>query len=252
MAGLINAQIPITLKPQTVQAFDQYAKQVETQQLEVQWRSKQFLQIDAQADLRQRILDGEISIRSGADENPVEIEDGLVHDWVGDVFLPHTGIAKVLDLLEDFDSHSKIYPEITRSHLIRRDGNSVSGYWRLEKKDQLIPVVLDVLDDAKYQEIGPGKWISHAYAKDIVEVENPGSEREKKLPVGRGNGFLWRLYAYWTLESVSGGVLAECRTLSLSRNIPPGLGWMVKPFIKNLPRESLTATMTDTRTALAH
>jgi hypothetical protein len=245
------AQIPVTLKAKTVAEFHAYAHKVETQQLEPQWHSAHFLRLDGDPSLRERVLRGEISIREGVDENPVEISDGLIHDWIGDVFFPNVSMRRVLDMLEDFDKHASIYPEITRSRLLSRSGDTVSGYWRLEKKDQLIPVVLDVIDNAKYQEIAPGKWVSHAYANDIVEVENAGKSNEKKMPAGRGNGFLWRLYAYWSLESANGGVLAECRTLSLSRGIPMGLGWMIKPIIKSFPRDSLTATLNETRSALA-
>jgi hypothetical protein len=244
------AQIPVTLKPKTLAEFEAYAHKVETEELTSQWRSAHFLRIDGDPANRQRVLDGELSIREGTEVNPVDIADGLIHDWIGDVFLPNTSMQKVVAMLQDFNKHAAIYSEITQSRLLSRNGNSVSGYWRLEKKDQVIPIVLDVIDDAKYEEISPGKWVSHSYAKNIVEVENAGKLNEKKLRSGRGNGFLWRLYAYWSLESTNGGVLAECRTLSLSRGIPIGLGWMIKPFVKNFPRESLTATLNETRTAL--
>jgi hypothetical protein len=224
---------------------------VETEHLAPQWHSAHFLKLDDDPALREQVLKGEIAIRENEGDNPVEIDDGLIHDWTGDVYFPHVSMRKVLDLLQDFNKHAKIYPEITRSRLLSRSGETVSGYWRLEKKDQVIPVVLDVIDNARYEEIAPGKWVSHAYADDIVEVENAGKTNEKKMPRGRGNGFLWRLYAYWSLEGVNGGVLAECRTLSLSRGIPMGLGWMIKPIIKSFPKDSLTATLSETRSALA-
>jgi hypothetical protein len=241
----------VTLKPKTVAEFKAYAHKVETEQLEPQWHSAHFLKLDDDPALREQVLKGEIAIRENEGDNPVEIDDGLIHDWTGDVYFPHVSMRKVLDLLQDFNKHAKIYPEITRSRLLSRSGETVSGYWRLEKKDQVIPVVLDVIDNARYEEIAPGKWVSHAYADDIVEVENAGKTNEKKMPRGRGNGFLWRLYAYWSLEGVNGGVLAECRTLSLSRGIPMGLGWMIKPIIKSFPKDSLTATLSETRSALA-
>ena len=245
-ASPLVAQFPITLDRRTIQEFDDYAQKLEVQ-LASRWHSQRFLAIDDNSELRNKALHGEISIRPGVPENPVEIFDGLVHDWIGDVFIPNTSIERVLSVLQDFDHHSKIYPEITRSRLLRHAGNHVSGYWRLEKKDQIIPVVLDVVDEAEYQQIAPGKWICRAYAKDVSEVQNPGTPEETRMPAGRGQGFLWRLYAYWSLEAVNGGVLAECRTASLSRSIPPGLGWAVKPFIKNLPRQSLSSTLQNTR-----
>ena len=246
----LRAQFPVTLDERTIQEFEAYTHKLEAR-LANRWHGREaFLAIGETPDLRNRVLHGEVSIRPGVPDNPVDIFQGLVHDWIGDIFIPNTSMERVLAVLQDFDRHSKIYPEIKRSRLLHRAGNRISGYWRLEKKDQIVPVVLDVVDEAEYQEIGPGKWICRAYAKDISEVENAGTPHEKKLPPGRGQGFLWRLYAYWTLEATNGGVLAECRTASLSRSVPPGLGWAVKPFIKNLPRESLSSTLRNTRDAL--
>ncbi len=242
------AQFPVTLQQRTIQEFDTYAQRLEAQ-LSNHWHShKSFLAIDDAPDLRAKAFHGDIPIRPGTPDNPVEIFEGLIHDWIGDVFIPNTSIERVLAVLRDFDRHSKIYPEITSSRLLHRSGGHISGYWRLENKDQIIPVVLDVVDEADYQQIATGKWICRAYARDISEVENAGTSHEKKLPPGRGQGFLWRLYAYWGLEAVNGGVLAECRTASLSRSIPPGLGWAVKPLIKNFPRQSLSSTLRNTRT----
>ena len=243
----LRAQFPITLQQRTIQEFDAYAQKIETQ-LAKRWHGQQeFLAIDGTAGARQKVLNGEISIRSEVADNPVEIFEGLIHDWTGDVFLPNISMGRVLSILQDFDRHAQIYPETSRSRLLQRTGNHFSGYWRLEKKDQILPVVLDAIDEADYEPAGAGKWICRAYAKDIREVENAGNSREKKLPLGRGRGFLWRLYGYWSLEAVNGGVLAECRTLSLSRSVPPGFGWAVKPVIKSLPRESLTSTLRNTR-----
>lgn len=42
----------------------------------------------------------------------------------------------------------------------------------------------------------------------------------------------------------------ECRAISLSRNVPLGLGWMIEPIIQKLPRESLIKTLEDARQAL--
>jgi len=68
--------------------------------------------------------------------------------------------------------------------------------------------------------------------------------------VGSDHGFLWRLYADWFLEGSSEGVYVECRVISLTRDIPHGLGWIISPIIRDLPRESLTATLEFTRRAV--
>jgi hypothetical protein len=66
-------------------------------------------------------------------------------------------------------------------------------------------------------------------------------------PPGKALGLLWRLSAFWSLQVKGEGVMAECRTISLSRSIPGGMGWIIKPFIQNVPRESLASTLQNTR-----
>ncbi len=250
-ASQLSAQFTTTLQPRTVVEFDQYAAKVE-QQLSNRWHGERpFLSIEDNPSEHEQVLRGDLVIRPGTPANPVAISNGLIHDWTGAIFMPNTTVTKVLAILQDFDRHSQIYPEIISSHLLRREGNDLWGYWRLQRKDQVVPVVLDVNEEAHYREAGPGKWICRAYAKDISEVENPGTPREKKWPAGQGTGFLWRLYAYWSIEAANGGVLAECRTLSLSRSIPAALSWAIKPFVQTLPRESLASTLRNTRAAAA-
>ena len=61
---------------------------------------------------------------------------------------------------------------------------------------------------------------------------------------------MWRLYSYWRFEEKSGGVFLECRAISLTRDIPMGLGWIIEPIIRKLPKESLIHTLAATRKAL--
>jgi hypothetical protein len=70
------------------------------------------------------------------------------------------------------------------------------------------------------------------------------------MAVGKDHGFLWRLYSYWRFEERDNGVYVECQAISLTRNIPTGLGWLIEPIIRNLPRESLANTLTATKGAL--
>jgi hypothetical protein len=81
-------------------------------------------------------------------------------------------------------------------------------------------------------------------------VEHAGTPRESVLPPDTGNGFLWRLYSYWRFQERKGGVYIECRAISLTRDVPLGLGWIIEPIIQKLPKESLINTLEATRRAL--
>ena len=51
-------------------------------------------------------------------------------------------------------------------------------------------------------------------------------------------------------EEQDGGVYVEAESISLTRDIPMGLGWMLKPFVTTIPRESLLMTLGSTRSAV--
>jgi hypothetical protein len=232
------------LKPQTVAQFEAYAHQVEAS-LNARWTGKaSFFQISDDAAAHQRVMAGDLWVKAEAQPNPKSISNGLIHDWYGAVFIPNATLARVLSVLQDFDHHSSIYPQVVRSHLIKREGNDFTGYWRIEQKGQMLPAVFDVTQTAHYQQVGPGKWMGMSHADDIQAVEN-----SKTLPPGEGIGLMWKLYSYWTLEQVGNGVLAECRTVSLSRGVPSTVAWMIRPFMNTIPRESMDSTLRNTRRA---
>jgi hypothetical protein len=63
---------------------------------------------------------------------------------------------------------------------------------------------------------------------------------------------MWRLNTYWRFLERDGGVYVQCESLTLSRDIPFGLGWLIGPFVTSVPKDSLTFTLEKTRSALAH
>ena len=59
-----------------------------------------------------------------------------------------------------------------------------------------------------------------------------------------------RLDSYWRFQEKDGGVYVECRAISLTRDVPKGLGWIIEPIVRKLPKQSLINTLTATRQAL--
>ena len=56
--------------------------------------------------------------------------------------------------------------------------------------------------------------------------------------------------SYWRFEEADGGVYAECRAISLSRDVPLGLGFMLKGFLEKFPKESMVNTLRVTKAAV--
>ena len=246
MAQTANVQ----LKPQTVQAFGTYVREAEAGMEQTLHGSGPFLWCDLSSERTHQIQQGHIVAEFWSGHGPVKVPGGLIHDWIGTVFIPGTTVEATLALIQDYDHHKNIYqPEVIDSALKSHHGNDFKIYLRLLKK-KIITVILDTDHDVHYFSLDRTRWLCRSHTTRIAEVEDAGSPKERVLPPDTGHGFLWRLYSYWRFQENKDGVYAECRAISLTRDVPFGLGWMIEPIIQNLPRESLINTLEATRQAL--
>jgi hypothetical protein len=110
--------------------------------------------------------------------------------------------------------------------------------------------VLDTEHDVEVLKARDRRWQLRSRSTRINEIRDVGTPKEKMLPEGEDSGFLWRLNAYWSIQEGDGGVYVECRSVTLTRGVPLGLGWIVKPFTLSLPRDSLVSTLQATKQAL--
>jgi len=240
----------VRLKQETLDAFQSYVHEAEARMKPSLNGSEPFLWSDGDADRSRRVLKGEIPAQLWSGLLPVRVPSGLIHDWIGAVWIPATTIAKTLALVQDYDNHKNIYkPEVMDSRLISHHGNDYSIFLRLLKK-KIITVVLDTYHDVHYQRVSEEQWFCRSYTTRIAEVDDAGTPKEKIYPPDTGYGFMWRLYSYWRFAGHGDGVIVECRAMSLTRDVPFGLGFIIEPIIKNLPRESLVNTLEATRRAL--
>ena len=101
-------------------------------------------------------------------------------------------------------------------------------------KKKAITVKYNTESDVEYRPLGEGRWAVISRSTRIAQLDG-----KHELDAGFGEGFLWRLNVYWLIEPRPEGVYLECRAISLTRDIPPGLGWALRPMVSSLPRESL-------------
>lgn len=241
---------PVQLNPRTREAFDTYIHHAETEMEQTLHGSRAFLWSELTRERSQEVGTGQVVAQFWSGRGPVKVPNGLIHDWIAAVFIPDSTIHKIFAVIQDYDNHKNIYkPEVIDSKLISRDGNDFQMYLRLLKK-KIITVVLDTDHEVHYRPVNRTRWVCRSYTTRIAEVENAGSRNEHMLKPDTGYGFLWRLYSYWRFEERNAGVVVECRAISLTRDVPFGLGWAIEPIIQKLPKESLINTLEATRQAL--
>ncbi|BDC50798.1 hypothetical protein F183_A31140 [Bryobacterales bacterium F-183] len=230
---VVYGQFHTTLKPKTTAAFEQYRNQVEASLT----GKARFAQLRA----------GETKVEPAGSQGSIDVAGGMVHDWVAATVVPNTSAAQVIAVLQDYAAYKNVYgPEVADSRLIeRKDGNRFRVFLKLVKS-KILTAVLHSEYDVEYQDRGAAGWRVISRSTRMVEVGNQG----KELAPGEGHGFLWRLNAYWLIEPRGSDVYVECRTVSLSRDIPFGAGFVIRPFVTSLPVESLKQTLDQTVRAI--
>jgi len=245
------------LKPDTAAAFDRYILATEAQHAD-DLRSGYFLVIDRLPDgSRQetyaKLRQGHIYIEelhTKKDGRPIPIPGGLLHHWVGVIFIPGANLAQVRGVLQDYDNHKNIYkPDVRRSKLLERNGDESKVYLQFYRKS-IFTVVINVNFDVHDTISGPTRALSQGYSTRIAEVENPDKSNEHELPVGNDHGYLWRLDNYWRVEEKDGGTYIQIESVALSRTIPAIFAWLINPLVKNIPRDVLSNLLNATRRAV--
>jgi hypothetical protein len=180
----------------------------------------------------------------------IETPGGLVHHWVGLAFIPGAKLHDVLDVLQDYDHHAVYYaPDVERSKLESRDGDHFRVFLRF-RRHKVVTVVLNTEHEVHYFRDSPTRAHSRSSAVRIAQLENAGKSDEREKAPGDDDGFLWRMETWWRTVESDGGVYVQSEVVSLTRNIPAGLGWLIGPFVTSIPNETLAFTMEATRKAV--
>jgi hypothetical protein len=248
----------VELKPEAQQGFDRYVQLTEERMRTELQPGTAFLQVDGLPEARRNSVYGELH-RGEIVTSRLETRDpsgdlhtpgALIHHWVGTVFIPGASLQQVLTILEDYDHHAVYFsPEVTKSKMLKHTGNEFKVYFRLTRK-KIVTVVLDTEYEVHNERIDAARAQSRSYSTRIAEVVHPGESGERQLPPGKDSGFLWRLYSYWRFSDIGRGVYVQCEAVSLTRDIPTGLSWLIAPFIESIPKESLGFTLRSTRAAV--
>jgi hypothetical protein len=240
------------LTPETTAAFDRYIALTEAR-MTADLTPDRFLRIDNTPGGQSKIRGGLIRVDQGLtldSGRKIDVPDGMIQHWVGTMFIPGSSIAQVKAVLQDYENYKNFYkPEVIESKQIANQGDEYDMFLRLYKK-QIITVVFNTNYHVRYAMLDALRMYVISRSTRIAEVKDAAHPDAGEKPVGADNGFLWRLNAYWRFEESDGGVYARCEAISLSRDVPPLIGWMIRGFVEKFPKESMLNTLRGTRAAV--
>jgi hypothetical protein len=235
---LLLVTVPFArLTPEATAAFDRYLQQAEAR-----------MNSDPVRD--PKLLGGEARIEAVAAARNVDTPGAMIQDWTGSTFMPGATLAQVQAVLRDYANYKNYYrPKVIESRELAHTGDEYDVLLRLYEK-HLLTIVLNTTYHIRYEMPDAQHLIVTSRSTRVGEVKDPGRSYTEEVPPGEDSGFLWRLNSYWRFEAADGGVYARCEAISLSRDVPAGLGWMLKGFLESFPKESMVNTLRGTGAAL--
>jgi putative flippase GtrA len=244
------------LQPKTLQSFAKYVAAVEQRRAKELSTSQPFLAFERhsaaeQARIMAMLRRGEVFVERAAhardqSAHEIGIDGGSINHWRGTVFVPNVRLDHVLKVLQEPQTDKHKQEDVITSRVVSRDGDSQKVFLRL-RRTKFVTVVYDTEYDVDYKRLASDRAISNSISTRIVEIEHAGTPRERALPEGDDHGYMWRLNSYWKYKQLPDGVLVEVESLTLSRDLPPIIGPLIRPIVNSTARESMTRTLASVR-----
>jgi hypothetical protein len=251
LLSVVAAPIAATgsLRPETLSGWTSYVTATEQRIGRELTGGDRFLALDfgpSAAAGRAAVLGGHLWIApmDTLDARGVEIEvpSALVHHWRGAVLLPGARLDAVLASLQT-SAPAPDGQDVLQSRVLEQSPGRIKLYLRLQRT-KFVTVIYNTEHTVTFVRRDANRASSVSTATKIAELESPGSPAERELTPDRDRGFLWKLNAYWRYEQVPAGVIAECESISLSREIPFLARYLVSPLVASTARESMERTLT--------
>jgi hypothetical protein len=182
----------------------------------------------------------------------VKVPSGLIHDWIGAVFIPRATLNDLLQTVRDYSRYNELYrPSVMDSKAITTSESQDCFFLVLASKF-LLKTALATDYESHYLQVGARNGYAIARTTRIQEIENYQYRGQRTLPEGDGSGVIWRLVNISRYAERDGGVYFELEAIGLSRDVPPTLRWLVEPIIRRVSQECLSTCLRQTENAVRY
>ena len=251
LAGITARANAAELRSATERAWREYLRAAGIRlQARVEGRTP-FLWMDEAPDRAARVKRGDTVVAPLVGHGTQAVSNGLIHDWIGVVFIPSASIESLLGVVHDYDRYKDIYrPVVTDSRSIDSgaEGQEFSMVW--QRHVLFVDAAMRGRYHARDVIISQHRGYSIVEAITLQQIEDYGRSAQHLLPPDTGGGFIWRIYSISRYEERDGGVYLEIEAIALSRDVPSSLRWLVNPVVNHLSVTSMSTTLRQTRDAM--
>lgn len=241
----------IDLKPETLQAWNDYVLAAKTRMEHRASGHAPFLWVDEEPPRTQRVKAGEILVEPADGDSPHTVPGGLIHDWIGALFVSKAKLDDVLGVLDDYGHYQDIYkPMVAKSRLLERTQNHERVTLLMVQKAYSVTAAVETENEVEIARPSADRAYSFSASVRVQDIADYGGSTEHVLPMDHGRGYVWRMCTITRVEQRDDGVYVEMELMGLSRGIPWVFRWLVQPLAERLPRSILRSILDDTRDAV--
>jgi hypothetical protein len=247
----VKSSYSAELNQQALAAWDKY---VSSAQMAMQNRvagKSPFLWIDEDPMRGQQLKSGEIIVSPVGKSHPLAVPHGLIHHWIGAVFIPGATIQSLAVVVGDYGRYSEIYrPTLVKAELLdsRSDQQKFSIVW-VQRVWLATAAFYTELDSTNVTLNSQQGYMTFSTTR-VQQIENYGEKDEHRLVPDEGSGYVWRLVSFARFEERDGGLYLELEVVGLSKDVPVSVRLLLKPVIDHVAQQGLATKLDQTRRAI--
>ena len=220
-AGVPQISRAAELQRSTLMAWNAYLTAADSHMQERIAGKQPFLLTHESGGRAARLRRGEVVIAPATANGTESVPNGLIHDWIGAVFIPHATIESLGAVVHDYNKYQQVYrPVVTASRTLACTEARQEFLMVWQRRILFVSAAMqghyqahDVILDSRR-----GYYV--ADATEVREIAGYGHRDEHLLPPDTGNGFIWRIHSIARYEERDGGVYLELEAIALTRDIP--------------------------------
>lgn len=233
-----------TVTSQTLLAWQEHINNARAELAKGLSRPDRFIRLEQDAGKSESVHSGDIRAAHAPEGGLTAVPSGLVHHWIGAVFIRDVRASDVIAVLQDYEGYAGMYcPAVVESSLSSRAGDEFR--YRLKFQNKGFGVKAELLGDfrSEYFKLDAASGYSVTVATNLAELGKVSSGEERPLPAAQARGYVERIFTIVRYRECESGVFVEVETLTLSRDIPGSVRWLARPLIERFSRNVMISTL---------